>query len=34
MIDMISLTITGDGGCTSSDSLAIQVFDLPVVNAS
>ena len=30
--DMISLTITGDGGCTSSDSLAIQVFDLPIVN--
>ena len=30
--DMISLTVTGDGGCTSSDSLAIQVFDLPVVN--
>ena len=33
-LDMISLTITGDGGCTSSDSLAIQVFDLPVVNLS
>ncbi len=31
-VDMISLTITGDGGCTSSDSLAIQVFDLPIVN--
>ena len=30
--DMISLTVTGEGGCTSSDSLAIQVFDLPVVN--
>ena len=33
-LDMISLTITGDGGCTSSDSLSIQVFDLPVVNLS
>jgi len=30
--DMISLTVTGEGGCTSSDSLAIQVFDLPIVN--
>ena len=29
---MISLTITGDGGCTSSDSLEIVVNDLPVVN--
>jgi gliding motility-associated-like protein len=30
--DMISLTVTGDGGCTSTDSLNIVVYDLPVVN--
>ena len=30
--DMISLTVTGEGGCTSSDSLAIVVYDLPIVN--
>ena len=30
--DMISLTVTGEGGCTSSDSLAIIVYDLPIVN--
>ena len=29
---MISVTITGEGGCTSSDSLEIVVNDLPVVN--
>ena len=32
--DMIFLTVTGEGGCVSSDSLAIQVFDLPIVNLS
>jgi len=30
--DMISLTITGDGGCTSTETLDIVVYDLPVVN--
>ena len=30
--DMIFLTVTGEGGCTSSDSLEIVVNDLPVVN--
>ena len=30
--DMISLTITGDGGCTSTDTLDIVVYDLPIVN--
>ena len=29
---MIFLTVTGEGGCTSSDSLEIVVYDLPVVN--
>ena len=29
--DMIFLTVTGEGGCTSSDSLVV-VNDLPVVN--
>tara|TARA_Y100000385_G_scaffold150020_1_gene155524 strand:- start:23220 stop:27650 length:4431 start_codon:yes stop_codon:yes gene_type:complete len=30
--DMISLTITGDGGCTSTETLDIVVYDLPIVN--
>ena len=29
--DMISLTVTGEGGCTSSDSLQL-LYDLPIVN--
>ena len=32
--DAIALTITGEGGCTSSESIAISVFDLPIVNLS
>jgi gliding motility-associated-like protein len=30
--NLISLTITGEGGCTSSESLDIAVYDLPIVN--
>jgi gliding motility-associated-like protein len=29
--NQISVTITADGGCTSSDSLELTIFDLPIV---
>ena len=32
--NLISVTITADGGCTSSDSVDITIYDLPIVNLS